>query len=287
MIHSFCDYKGSCALRLARSNVSLPVNANQKHRHVIDARRPIQYGGGACNLLLRSVNGQVELLFHATPQTGAVMTRAQAVELAQALTVAAESDDGAGPEAPGMVGSRLLSRRPTDYWSGPGDALDAAASERVDSRRWRVVFARYLAAVIRQQVVADPALLARGNVTQEGPRTPIPRGVTQVLSKLVMHALASLDAGIAGATAQGHSVRREVTPAAEILGRVTDPTRDDRGRPHPGILRRWRRRLRTRRYPHDYRGDGRSHRPTGHAGAAPRHNKAPLGNLPQSHGMHH
>ena len=47
----------------------MPVNANHKRRHVIDARRPIQYGGGACNLLLRNVNGHVELLFHVTPQT--------------------------------------------------------------------------------------------------------------------------------------------------------------------------------------------------------------------------
>jgi hypothetical protein len=66
-------------------------NLKHRHRHVIDARRPIQYGGGACNLLLRGVDGHVELLFHAMPQTGAVMTRTQAVELAQALTRAAES----------------------------------------------------------------------------------------------------------------------------------------------------------------------------------------------------
>jgi hypothetical protein len=76
----FCACQGSCALRLARATVSLLVNANRKHRHVIDARRPIQYGGGACNLLLRTGNGHLELLFHATPQTGAVLTRAQAVE---------------------------------------------------------------------------------------------------------------------------------------------------------------------------------------------------------------
>jgi hypothetical protein len=36
------------------------------------------------------VNGTVELLFHADPRTGAVMTPAQAIEVAEALTVAAE-----------------------------------------------------------------------------------------------------------------------------------------------------------------------------------------------------
>jgi hypothetical protein len=55
MIPYFCACQGFWALRLARATVSLLVNANRKHRHVIDARRPIQYGGGACNLLLRTV----------------------------------------------------------------------------------------------------------------------------------------------------------------------------------------------------------------------------------------
>ncbi|MGB8198760.1 MAG: hypothetical protein WCF33_03525 [Pseudonocardiaceae bacterium] len=42
-------------------------------------------------MLVRRVHGQVELLFHADPRTGAVMTPAQAVEIAEALTVAAEN----------------------------------------------------------------------------------------------------------------------------------------------------------------------------------------------------
>jgi hypothetical protein len=276
-----CACQGSCALRLARAAVSLLVNANRKHRHVIDARRPIQYGGGACNLLLRTVDGNVELLFHATPQTGAVLTRAQAVELAQALTVAVEGDEAAGPEPSRMSAPRLLVRQPADYWRAPSDVPDAVGSERVDKRRWRVVLAGHLAAVTGQQIVADPTLLVRGSVPQEGPRPPIARGITQVLGKLVMHTLTSLDAGITGATAQGHSIRGELMPAAEILSPITDPTGNDRGRPHPGLLRRWRRRLRTSRYARDYHGDGRSHRPTGHPGAAPRHNKVPLGNLSQ------
>jgi hypothetical protein len=40
-------------------------------------------------VLVRRVNNQVELLFHASPQTGAVLTPAQAILIAQALTAAA------------------------------------------------------------------------------------------------------------------------------------------------------------------------------------------------------
>jgi hypothetical protein len=89
------------------------VSRNHKQRHVIDARRPIQYGGGACNLLLLHSNEHVELLFHATPQTGAVMTSAQAVELAQALTTAVKSHQTTAPRPPGMPDPRLL-RQPTN-----------------------------------------------------------------------------------------------------------------------------------------------------------------------------
>ncbi len=63
----------------------------KSYRHAIDARRLFAYGGGACTLLvLRSAEGQVELLFHATPETGAVLTVEQAVELAQALSEATQ-----------------------------------------------------------------------------------------------------------------------------------------------------------------------------------------------------
>src|SRR5437763_12314260 len=110
IIHSFCDYKGSCALRSSTATVTLPVNRNYKHRHVIDARRPIQYGGGACNLLLVTSDEHVELLFHATPQTGAVMTPVQAVELAQALTTAVKRHQTSAPQPPGMRRPHLRTR---------------------------------------------------------------------------------------------------------------------------------------------------------------------------------
>jgi hypothetical protein len=42
-----------------------------------------------CTVLVRRVNNRVELLFHASPQTGAVMTPAEAILIAQALTTAA------------------------------------------------------------------------------------------------------------------------------------------------------------------------------------------------------
>jgi hypothetical protein len=67
-----------------------PVTYDEKScRHAIDARRVFAYGGGACTLLvLRNTDSCVELLFHASPETGAVLTVEQAVELAQALTEA-------------------------------------------------------------------------------------------------------------------------------------------------------------------------------------------------------
>jgi hypothetical protein len=249
---------------------------NSTHRHVIDARRPIQYGGGACNLLLLSSNDRVELLFHATPQTGAVMTPTQAIELAQALITAAENHQSTAPHPPPTPSPRVLTRQRSDHRDNSADALEAMASDRVDNRRRRTFVTRHLTAVVGQQVITDPALLARGHVTQESPGAPIARGITQVLGTLIMHALASLDARIAWATAQGHSVSREAPPTTEIPRRITDPTGNDRGRPHPGILRRWGRRLRTRRDHRDYRGNNRGQRPTGHPYAEPRHTKVPL-----------
>ncbi len=66
------------------------MNGGQEsYRHAIEARRPSHYGGGACTLLVRRIDGRVELLFHASPETGAILTEGQAVELAQALTAAA------------------------------------------------------------------------------------------------------------------------------------------------------------------------------------------------------
>lgn len=71
------------------SAVSNPQHPDESYRHAVDARRLTEFGGGACTVLVRCVSDRVELLFHATPQTGAVMTPAQAVEVAQALTEAA------------------------------------------------------------------------------------------------------------------------------------------------------------------------------------------------------
>ena len=66
------------------------MNPHESHRHAIDAQRPSEYGGGRCTLLVRRLNDQIELLFHATPETGAIMTPTQAVEIGQALIAAAE-----------------------------------------------------------------------------------------------------------------------------------------------------------------------------------------------------
>ena len=61
----------------------------ETHRFALDARRPSEFGGGMCTVLVRRVDNRVELLFHASPQTGAVMTPAEAILIAQALTTAA------------------------------------------------------------------------------------------------------------------------------------------------------------------------------------------------------
>jgi hypothetical protein len=45
---------------------------------------------GMCTVLVRRIDGRGELLFHACPETGAVLSPAQAVEIAAALTAAAE-----------------------------------------------------------------------------------------------------------------------------------------------------------------------------------------------------
>jgi hypothetical protein len=62
-----------------------------KYRHVVEAKRPYEFGGGLCNVLIRRVNDHIELLFHADPRTGALLSREQAVEAAQALTQAANA----------------------------------------------------------------------------------------------------------------------------------------------------------------------------------------------------
>jgi hypothetical protein len=69
----------------------------ETHRFALDARRPSEFGGGLCTVLVRRVNNRVELLFHASPQTGAIMTPAEAILIAQALTTAAEKR-GSAPD---------------------------------------------------------------------------------------------------------------------------------------------------------------------------------------------
>jgi hypothetical protein len=56
---------------------------------VVEAKRPYEFGGGLCNILIRRVNDHVELLFHADPRTGALLSTDQAIEIAQALMNAA------------------------------------------------------------------------------------------------------------------------------------------------------------------------------------------------------
>jgi hypothetical protein len=60
----------------------------ESYRHAVAARRA---GGGSCTILIRRVDDRVELLFHADPTTGAVLTPADAEEIAEALRQAASS----------------------------------------------------------------------------------------------------------------------------------------------------------------------------------------------------
>ena len=69
----------------------------ETHRFAVDARRPSEFGGGMCTVLVRRLNNRVELLFHASPHTGAVMTPAEAILIAQALATAA-GKSGSAPE---------------------------------------------------------------------------------------------------------------------------------------------------------------------------------------------
>jgi hypothetical protein len=63
--------------------------SRERYRHVIDAKRPHEFGGGLCNLLIRRINDHVELLFHADLRTGAALSTEQAVQVAHALMEAA------------------------------------------------------------------------------------------------------------------------------------------------------------------------------------------------------
>lgn len=61
----------------------------ETYRAAIEARRPVDTGGGACTPLVRRVGGRVQLLHHAVLPTGAELTEDQARELAGYLTEAA------------------------------------------------------------------------------------------------------------------------------------------------------------------------------------------------------
>lgn len=66
------------------------MSGKETYRQALEARRVQEYGGGACTLLVRRIDGDVEVLFHAVPETGAVLTHQQATELAYALLAATE-----------------------------------------------------------------------------------------------------------------------------------------------------------------------------------------------------
>ncbi len=55
---------------------------------MLHARRPAETGGGACTLILRRVNGRIELLFHGVLSTGAVPTDDDADALTRHVTAA-------------------------------------------------------------------------------------------------------------------------------------------------------------------------------------------------------
>ncbi len=65
------------------------TGAAESYRHALETRRPAGNGGGTCTLLVRRVNGHIELLYHAAVSTGAELSDDQAVELAEHLTRAA------------------------------------------------------------------------------------------------------------------------------------------------------------------------------------------------------
>ncbi len=60
----------------------------ETYRATIAARCPSESGGGACTLILRRVNGRIELLFHGVLSTGAVLTDDDADALTRHVTAA-------------------------------------------------------------------------------------------------------------------------------------------------------------------------------------------------------
>ncbi len=60
----------------------------ETYRAVLCTRRPVDIGGEACTLIVRRVNGRIELLHHGVLSTGAVLTDDEADELAGRITAA-------------------------------------------------------------------------------------------------------------------------------------------------------------------------------------------------------
>lgn len=165
--------------------------------------------------------------------------------------------------------------RPPASPMGAGGLSSRAASSS-DSCRWRVVFTHHVAAIAGQLVVPHPALLSSGCVAHESPRTTVPGDVAKVIGALVVHPLPRLNAAIAGATTQGHSIGWEVDPATVVLVRVTEAARHGARSPHPGTLWFWSGRIGACRYSHGYcRRGRRQHRPD-HTCGGPRHSRRPL-----------
>ncbi len=60
----------------------------ETYRASIAARRPSQFGGGPCSLLVRRIGGRVELIFHGATETAAELPDELAAELVNCVTAA-------------------------------------------------------------------------------------------------------------------------------------------------------------------------------------------------------
>ncbi len=60
----------------------------ETYRAALEARRPFETGGGACTLIVRRVDGRVQLLHHGVLSTGAELSDYEADELIRHLTAA-------------------------------------------------------------------------------------------------------------------------------------------------------------------------------------------------------
>lgn len=64
----------------------------ETYRADLEARRPPECGGGLCTLIVRRVDGRVQLLHHGVLSTGAELSDDQAREVAGYLTAATEPE---------------------------------------------------------------------------------------------------------------------------------------------------------------------------------------------------